>query len=298
VDKLQALATFVRIVDRGGLTRAAESLGTSLPSVVRILATLEREVGVRLINRTTRRMHLTDEGSLYLAQCRAILAAVREADASLAARRVEPAGRLAVTAPVLFGRLHVVPLVTQFLQRHAGVHGDVSLLDRPVGLVEEGLDAGVRIGKLADTSLVAIPVGELRRVVCASPAYLRKHGVPKTPEALREHACIRFEGLSLAGEWRFRAGKRKQSVAVTARLVTNQVDAALRACEDGLGVGMFLSYQVAQAVSERRLRYVLTEFEREPVPVQVIYPGARLHSSTVRAFVDFAVPRLRAARFD
>jgi len=298
MDKLQALRTFVAIVDHGGLTRAAESLGTSLPSVVRILATLEREVGVRLINRTTRRMHLTDEGSLYLEQCRAILAAVVEADASLAARRVEPAGRLALTAPVLFGRLHVVPIVSGFLQRHAGVNVEVSLLDRAVGLVEEGLDVGVRIGKLADTSLVAIPVGELRRVVCASPAYLRKHGVPKTPEALREHACIRFAGVSLGGEWRFRVGNRTQGVAVTARLVTNQVDAALRACEDGLGVGMFLSYQVAAAISERKLRYVLIEFELDPVPVQVIYPAARLRSSTVRAFVDFAVPRLRAARFD
>lgn len=297
MDKLQAMATFVRIVERGGLTRAAESLGTSLPSVVRILAALETEVGVRLLNRTTRRIHLTDEGALYLEQCRTILAAVRDADASLAARRNEPAGRLAITAPVLFGRRYVVPIVTGFLARHAGVNGEVLLLDRAVGLVEEGLDAGVRIGRLADSSLVAIPVGELRRVVCASPAYLRKHGVPRTPDELREHACIRFGGLT-PGEWRFRVGRRTVGVAVRARFVTNQVDAALAACEDGLGLGMFLSYQVAAAVSGRKLRYVLTGFEREPVPVQVIYPTARLRSGTVRAFVDFAVPRLRALRFD
>jgi len=297
VDKLQALQTFVSIVDRGGLTRAAESLGTSLPSVVRILAGLEREVGVRLLNRTTRRMHLTDEGSLYLEQCRAILAAVRDADASLAARRLAPAGRLAVTAPVLFGRRHVVPIVTGFLARHAAVEAELSLLDRAVGLVDEGLDVGVRIGKLADSSLVAVAVGEVRRVVCASPAYLRKHGVPETPEALRGHACIRFAGVTPASEWRFRKGRRTEAVAVKARLLTNQVDAALRACEDGLGIGMFLSYQVAPSVAGRKLRYLLTDFEREPVPVQVIYPTARLRSSTVRAFVDFAVPRLRAMRF-
>ena len=296
MDKLQALQTFVSIVDRGGLTRAAESLGTSLPSVVRILAGLEREVGVRLLNRTTRRMHLTDEGSLYL-ECRAILAAVRDADASLAARRLAPAGRLAVTAPVLFGRRHVVPIVTAFLARHAAVEAELSLLDRAVGLVDEGLDLGVRIGKLADSSLVAVAVGEVRRVVCASPAYLRKHGVPETPEALRGHACIRFAGVTPASEWRFRKGRRTEAVAVKARLVTNQVDAALRACEDGLGIGMFLSYQVAPSVAGRKLRYLLTDFEREPVPVQVIYPTARLRSSTVRAFVDFAVPRLRAMRF-
>ncbi|MFO1311233.1 MAG: LysR family transcriptional regulator [Burkholderiales bacterium] len=298
MDKLQALETFARIVDRGGLTRAAESLGTSLPSVVRILAGLEREVGVRLLHRTTRRMHLTDEGALYLEQARAILAAVREADASLAARRVAPAGRLAITAPVLFGRRHVVPIVDEFLAQHAAVHAEVSLLDRPVGLVEEGLDAGVRIGRLADSSLVAVGVGEVRHVLCASPAYLRRHGIPKTPAALREHACIRFTGLTPGNEWRFRAGRRSESVAVAARLVTNQVDAALRACEDGLGIGRFLSYQVAPAVAERRLRYLLAAFEPEPVPVHVIYPTARLRSGTVRAFVDLAVARLRALRFD
>jgi len=298
MDKLQALATFVRIVDKGGLTRAAESLRTSLPSVVRILAALERDVGVRLLNRTTRRMHLTDEGALYLEQCRAILAAVGDADASLAARRIAPAGRLAVTAPVLFGRRHVAPIVTEFLDRHAEVNGELTLLDRPVGLVEEGLDVGVRIGKLADSSLVAVPVGEVRRVVCASPAYLRKHGVPKDPAALREHACIRFTGVAAGTGWRFGRGRRTKDVAVTARLVTNQVDAALRACEDGVGIGLFLSYQVAPALAGRKLRYVLADFEREPVPVQVIYPAARLRSGTVRAFVDLAVTRLRATRLD
>lgn len=298
MDKLQALATFVAIVDHGGLTRAAESIGTSLPSVVRTLAALEREVGVRLLNRTTRRMHLTDEGTVYLEQCRAILAAVREADASLAARRVEPAGRLSVTAPVLFGRRHVVPVVDEFLSRHAAVRGELTLLDRPVGLVEEGIDVGIRIGRLADTSLVAIPVGEVRRVVCASPAYLRRHGVPKAPRELSGHAGIRFTSLVSGAQWRFGQGRASESVTVRERFATNQVDAALRACEDGLGIGMFLSYQVAPLVAERRLRYVLSAFEREPVPVHVIYPAARLRSGTVRAFVELAVSRLRASRFD
>ena len=295
MDKLEAMTTFVRIVERGSLTRAAEALGTSLPSVVRTLAALEREVGVRLLNRTTRRIHLTDEGAAYLEQCRAILAAVRDADASLAARQLEPQGRLAVTAPVLFGRQHVVPVVNAFLDRHPAVNAEMLLLDRQVGLVEEGLDAGVRIGELADSSLVAIPVGELRRVLCASPQYLKRHGTPKVPEDLRGHACVRFSGL--AQDWRFKVGRRTVSVTVAARFATNQVDAAIAACEHGLGPGMFLSYQVAEAVAQRRLRYVLREFEREPVPINVIYQNARLRSSTVRAFVDFAVAALRKARF-
>jgi len=297
MDKLQAMATFVSIVDRGSLTRAAESLSVSLPSVVRTLGALERDVGVRLLNRTTRRLHLTDEGTLYLSQCRAILSAVRDADAALAARRVEPQGRLGVTAPVLFGRRYVVPIVTRFLAEHPAVTAETLLLDRVVSLVEEGLDVGVRIGALADSSLVAIAVGELRRVVVASPAWLKRNGVPKTPETLRRMPCVVFGGLAPAAEWRFKASRRPLAVPVAARFASNQVDAAIIACESGLGPGMFLSYQVADAVAAGRLRHVLAAFEREPVPVSVIYPQAKLRSGTVRAFVDLAVAALRESRF-
>jgi DNA-binding transcriptional LysR family regulator len=294
VDKLQAMTTFVRIVEAGSFTRASEALATSLPSVVRSLASLERELGVRLLNRTTRRMHLTDEGAQYIEQCRAILAAVRDAEAALASRRAEPQGRLAVTASVLFGRRYVAPVVNEFLAKHPAVTAELLLVDRPVGIVEEGLDVGVRIGALADSSLVAISVGTLRRVVCASPQYLRKHGVPRTPEDLREHACIRFTALTPGNEWRFRVGRRSVATPVTARLVCNQVDAATAACAEGIGLAMFLSYQVAGAVAEKTLRYVLEDFEGEPVPVHVIYPHARLPSATVRAFVETAVAKLRA----
>lgn len=297
MDKLQAMTAFVSIVERGSLTAAADALGMSLPSMVRTLAALEKDVGVRLLHRTTRRLHLTDEGSLYLDRCRAILAAVRDADASLAARRLEPAGRLAITAPVLFGRRHVAPVVTAFLARHPAVVADLLLLDRPVGLVEEGLDAGVRIGTLDDSSLVAVPVGTLRRVVCASPAYLRSHGTPRIPDDLRGHAGVRFSGLTPGSDWRFRVGRRTVGVTVPARLATNQVDAAVTACEDGLGLGMFLSYQVAAQLAEGRLRRVLSRYEVDPVPVNVIYPSTRLRSETLRAFVEFAVTMLRRARF-
>ena len=278
MDKLQAMTAFVGIVERGSLTAAADAMDVSLPSMVRTLAALEKDVGVRLLNRTTRRLHLTDEGALYLDQCRAILAAVRDADASLAARRLEPAGRIAITAPVLFGRKYVAPVVTAFLARHPGVVADLLLLDRQVSLVEEGLDAGVRIGALDDSSLVAVPVGTLRRMVCASPAYLRAHGTPRAPDDLRNHACVRFSGLTPGSHWRFREGRRIVSIPVRARFATNQVDAAVTACEDGVGLGTFLSYQVAAQVAEGKLRCVLSRYELDPVPVNVIYPSARLLS--------------------
>jgi DNA-binding transcriptional LysR family regulator len=297
MDKLHAMATFVRIVDTGSLTRAADALATSLPSVVRTLAALEREVGVRLLNRTTRRMHLTDEGAVYVEQCRGILAAVREADASLASRLALPQGRLAVTAPVLFGRRYVAPVVDAFLHRYPAVNAELLLLDRPVGIIEEGLDVGVRIGALADSSLVALPVGTLRRVVCASPQYLRRHGVPRSPDDLRDHVCVRFTALTPAPEWRFRIGRRTVSSPVATRLSCNQVDASIAACVDGLGLAMFLSYQVAAEVAQGKPRYVLEEFEVEPVPVHVIYPHARLRSATIRSFVELAVASLREASF-
>src|SRR6185503_7028752 len=174
MNKLSAMETFVRSVDKGSLTAAAESLDTSLPSVVRTLAALERDLGVRLLNRTTRRIHLTDEGAHYLVRCRAILSAVQESEAAFSARRAEPQGRLLVTASVLFGRRYVAPIVSEFLQRHPKVTAELVFVDRVVNLVEEGIDVAVRIGRLPDSSLVAIPVGTVRRVVCASPNYLRR----------------------------------------------------------------------------------------------------------------------------
>jgi DNA-binding transcriptional LysR family regulator len=298
VDKLAAMSTFVRIVDRGSLTGAADALGTSLPTVVRTLASLERHLGVRLLNRTTRRLHLTDEGTQYLERCRTVLASIEEAESALAARRVEPRGKLSVTASVLFGRRHVAPVVNAFVTRFPGVSIDLLLLDRVVGLIEEGLDVGVRLGKLADSSLVAIPVGTVRRVVCASPAYLRRHGLPAEPGDLARHRGVGFSGTTPSGDWRFRMGRRDVGFAIRNVVTCNQVDAAIDACVDGLGLGMFFSYQVSPQIAAKTLRYVLTEFETEPAPIHVIYPHSRLQSATLRTFVDACVTRLRKTRFD
>jgi DNA-binding transcriptional LysR family regulator len=298
VDKLLAMTTFVRIVDKGSLTAAANALDTSLPTVVRTLAALERQLGVSLLNRTTRRIHLTDAGARYLERCRSILSEVQDAEAKLSYSQAEPQGRLTVTAPVLFGRRYVASIVSEFILRHKDVNVEMLLVDRVVNAVEEGLDVAVRIGHLRDSSLVAIRIGEVRRVVCASPQYLRRRGVPRTPQEIRAHSCVRHMGSSPRNEWNFRVGRRAVSVPISCALITNEIDSALAACANGLGLGTFLSYQTAPFRKSNKIRYVLEEFETEPMPVQVVYPHTRRLSTTVRAFVDECVKKLRQVRLD
>lgn len=293
MDKLRSMTTFVAIADRGSLTAAADALGTSPPSVVRTLAALERALGARLFTRTTRRIALTEEGREYLERARRVLAQVEEAEAALSARQVTPQGRIALTSSVMFGRLHVAPLLAEFLGVYPRVRAELLLLDRVVNLLEEGMDVGVRIGHLADSSLVAIPVGGTRRVICASPEYLRHAGTPAAPEDLAAHACIRFTGLHAGNEWEFRGPGKPKRVTVEGPLVSNQVDAALDATVNGLGCGMFLCYQVRAAVAAGRLRYLLREHEPPPVPIQIVYPQGRLMASRVRTLVDWLAPRLR-----
>jgi DNA-binding transcriptional LysR family regulator len=298
MDKLGAMQTFVRIVEAGSLTRAAASLETSLPTVVRTLAALERDLGVSLLKRTTRRIHLTDEGSQYLVRCRDILAATQEAEALLTARRTEPVGKLSVTASVLFGRRHLAPILYEFLLRHPKVTAEVLFVDRVVNLIEEGIDVAIRIAHLRDSSIVAIPVGRVRRVVCANEIYLRKYGVPQTPDDIREHLCVRHLGLVPRSEWHFRVGSREVAIPINSVVTSNDIDGAVDACVNGLGLGMFLSYMVAPYRKNGCLKYVLEKFETEPIPVQVIYPQGRLMSSRVRAFVDECAHKLRRSKFD
>jgi DNA-binding transcriptional LysR family regulator len=296
MDRFRAMASFVRIVDRGSLTAAAADLGVSLPAMVRTLALLERELGATLLHRTTRRIRLTDEGRQYLERCRTIVAQVQEAEEELHSRRATPQGRLAVTASVLFGQRYVAPLMSDFLRRHRDVSGELLFVDRVVNLVEEGVDAAVRIGHLPDSALVAIPLGKVRRVVCASPEYLRARGLPRRPEDLRAHACVSFTGLTPRAEWTFRS--RSPRIALRSVLTCNQADVALAACADGLGLGSFLSYMVAPHVRAGKLKYVLEDFEVEPLPVSFVHPQSRMLSPTVRAFANLCTERLRRARFD
>ena len=293
MDKLKAMAAFVQIVEKGSLTAAADALGTSLPSTVRTLAALERSLGARLLNRTTRRIALTDEGRACYERARRILGDVADVEAAVSQRQDKPRGRLAIGASVMFGRLNLAPLAVEFLARHPEVQMELLLMDRVVNLVEEGLDASIRIGSLADSSLVAVELGRTRRVVCATPAFLKRHGVPREPADLARMPCIRFTGVAL-NDWEFGAGKKTRRVHVEGPISTNQIDAALDACLQGLGCGRFLCYQVAAHQKAGRLRYVLEAHEPEPLPVSLVYPQARLVSARLRAFMNFVVPRMRA----
>lgn len=292
MDKFAAMRAFVAIVDEGSLTAAAAAVGRAPPSMVRILATLEQELGVRLLHRTTRRMALTEEGRVYLDRCRRILADVEEVEHAIRADSAEPRGEIRATAPILFGQRHVVPATTEFLRRHPAVRVELLLLDRVVDLVEEGLDVGIRLGRLPDSSLVAVPVGEVRRVVVASPALLRR-GVPRHPSELARSPCVEHQASAQTGRWSFRDGERDLSVRIQAAFACNQSAAIVEACAQGLGFARLLSYQVEPEVRAGALRVVLTDFEPPPLPVQIVYPGARLMSTRLRAFIADVGARLR-----
>lgn len=294
MDKFRAMQTFVRIAECGSLTAAARELGTSLPAVVRSLAAYEHALGVRLFHRTTRRITLTEEGRQHLERTRHVLSALEEAEAALGAEAAAPAGQLRLTAPVLFGQMYVAPVVTRFVQRHPDLRCTLLLLDRMVNLLEEGLDLGIRIGRLDDSSLVAQPLGEVRRVVVATPAYLRRHGVPRHPRELQEANCIRV--LSSRTAWGdFQENGRVFQVPVTGNLEFNHVWPAVQACAEGAGFGMFFSYQVEPLLARRTLRVVLEEFELPARPISIVYPHARLVPARTRAFIEFA--RTELTRF-
>lgn len=298
LDKLRAMTSFVRIVEKGSLTAAAADLGVSLPSMVRTLAALERELGVSLLNRTTRRINVTDDGRRYLEYCRLILSHVQEAEAALRAQRSIPHGTMAVTAPVAFGQSYVAPIVNEFLRRYSEVAINLLLVNRVVNLVEEGFDAAIRVGHLRDSSLVAITLTKVRRVVCASPAYLRRHGVPRHPEDLQGHRCVRFTGLAPHPEWHFRVKSRRSAAPTADVLVCNEASVAIDACANGLGLGSFLSYMVAPLTKSGALQYVLEDFEVEPLPVQFVYPHSRILSATISAFAELCVEKLQHAITD
>ncbi len=286
MDKFKAMQTFVRIADEGSLTAAARLLGSSLPAVVRALAGYEAALGVRLFNRTTRRISLTDEGRQHLENCRQVLAALEESETALSAGASERAGHLTITAPVMFGQMHVAPAVTRFVRQHDKLRCTVILLDRVVNLLEEGIDLGIRIGALRDSSLVAQPLGQIRRVVVASPAYLRKHGTPGHPRDLQQANCIRMiAGRPGWGE--FQENGRAFRVAVSGNLEFNHVLPAVQACADSAGFGMFFSYQVAPFIKNKQLKVVLPAFERPALPISIVYPHARLLPARTRVFIDW-----------
>jgi len=287
MDKLEAMRTYVAIVDHGSLTAAAEALGRSLPTVVRVLAVLEESLGTRLLRRTTRRMSLTPEGQTYLERCRHILTEVEDAELSVTRDQREPRGIVRMTAPVLFGQMHVAPAVSDFLRRYREVRVELLLLDRVVNIVEEGVDIAVRIANLADSTMIAVPVGHVRRVVCASPGLLGAVGTPTDPHDLAARQCVQFSGTAEGGVWTFSNRGRDLPVKISGSFTCNQATAAIQACADGLGFGCFLSYQIEPLVQAGQLRIVLKEFEPPAIPVSLVYPEVRLISTRLRVLIDW-----------
>lgn len=295
MDKLRAMQAFIHIADEGSLTAAARVMASSLPAMVRTLAGYELALGVRLFNRTTRRISLTDEGRRHLESCRQILASLDDAEAALSADAAEPAGHLSITAPVLFGQMHVAPAVTRFVQQHEKMRCSMVLADRVVNLLEEGIDVGIRISELQDSSLIAQPVGHIRRVVVASPGWLRRHGTPGHPRDLLKANCVRV--TDHAPTWGpFNDRGRPLRLAVSGNLEFNQNAPAVAACAAGIGPGSFFSYQVAPFVKSKQLRIILEEFEPPPRPVSVVYPHARLLPMRARVFIDWIRHELREFR--
>jgi DNA-binding transcriptional LysR family regulator len=288
MDRIDAMQAFVAVADLRGFAPAARKLGLSPSGVTRLIAALEDRLGARLLQRTTRQVALTDVGARYLERARRILSDVEEAEGAAEGERTKPSGRLVVSAPIGFGRLHVSPVMSAYLKRYPEVSGELRLSDRMINLVEDGVDLAVRIGHLPDSTLVARHVGEMRRIVVAASGYLRERGEPGRPEAIASHETIQF-GATAAPEWRFVEDGREVHVACTPRFTTNSADAAIQYAEQGGGLTRVLAYQAADAIKRGRLRIVLAKFEQPPLPIHVVYPTSRLLSAKVRTFVDLVI---------
>lgn len=282
------MTVFVAVADLQGFAPAARKLGFSASAVTRMVAALEERLGARLLQRTTRSVMLTDVGARYLHRARQILADIEEAEGSAQAERARPSGRLVVSAPVGFGRLHVTPLISAYLQRYADVSGELRLTDRMVSLVEDGIDVAVRIGHLPNSRLVARQVGSMPRVVVASPDYLARRGQPKTPDDIVKHDTIQFGVIASTPEWRFVQDGDDIRITHMPRFTTDVADAAIWHAEHGGGLTRVLAYQAADALAAGRLKRVLTEFEPPAVPIHIVYPTSRLLSAKVRVFIDLA----------
>ena len=285
MDQLEAIRTFVAVADHKSFAEAARQRRISPTAASRALGELERHLGTVLLRRTTRSVQLTPEGSSYLEHCRKALAELDDAALALRGEDGNPSGLLVITAPVTLGRLQVLPVVAALIQTHPALEVRLTLVDRIVRLVEEGVDVAVRIGDLSDSSLRAIRVGETRRVLVASPSYLAKRGVPDSVAALHDHDLIAFDNFSQNGEWRF-AGEGRPAIRFEPKLLTNSVEAAIDAAILGAGITRVLTYQVEDAVRAGRLSYVLEAFDPPAVPISLLFQANRARSANVRAFID------------
>ena len=294
MDRLEAMSILIAVVDAGSLSAASRQLAMPLATVSRKVGELEAHLKTRLLQRTTRQLSLTEAGEFYVASCRRILEDVGEVERATTGEYATPKGYLVATAPVVFGRQHVVPVMASFLEHYPEIQSRLFLIDRNVHLLEDHVDVAIRIGHLPDSSLVAIRVGETRPVVCASPGYLAAHGTPETPDDLANHECISFEGLNSSRTWPFSDGKAEHVVPIHSRLVTNTAESAVDAAALGAGLTRVLSYHVDDAVRLGRLQLVLEKFELAPMPIHLVHAGQAPLPLKLRAFLDFMSPRLKA----
>jgi DNA-binding transcriptional LysR family regulator len=293
MDRLESMRAFVAVADAASFAGAARLLGQSPPAVTRAVAALEERIGARLLHRTTRSVRLTDAGARYLVDAKRILAEVEEAEASASGAHTAPRGQLGLTAPVMFGRMYVAPLLLDFLARYPAVTARMMLADRLVDLMEEGLEVAVRIAHLEDSSLTAVRVGEVRRVICASPAFLAKHGRPRAPADVAHASIITFATGPVAEPWVFAKDGVVERMLPDARFSANSNDVTIAAAVAGAGFVRSLSYQVAPEIRAGTLEIVLAEYEEPPLPVHIVHIAGRRASARLRAFVDFAAERLR-----
>jgi len=293
MDRLESMATLIAAVEGGSLSAASRALKMPLATVSRKVSELEAHLKTRLVYRTSRRLTLTDAGRSYVAASKRILENIDEAERAASGEYSAPRGDLVIGAPVVFGRLHVLPLVTGFLKAYPDIDARLTLADRMVNLQDEGVDLALRIGELPDSNLIATRVGAIRQIVCASPAFCREHGTPKTPADLARHPCITFEGMTSQRAWKFTVNGKPVSVPIRSRLVVNNAEAAVDAAAVSVGITRVLSYQAAAALRAGKLLRVLKKFEPAALPVNLVYAGQGRMPIKLRAFIDYAAPRLR-----
>ncbi len=296
MNPFHQLTVFVAVAEEESFAGGARRLGMSAPAVTRAIAALEQRLGIPLLTRTTRFVRVTEAGLRYLENARRIMAELNEADDAVAGVYAEPRGVLCVTAPVLFGRLYVLPSMLGYLERYPDMSISALFLDRVVNLLEEGVDVGIRIGELPDSSMRAMSAGHVRRVVCASPEYLKQHGEPQAPMDLANHVLIAASAVTPTVEWQFVSSGKKIGIKVRPRLTVTNNEAAIQASLQGFGITRLLSYQVAAHIASGQLRAVLSEYEPPPLPIHVLHREGRQASAKVRTFVDLLVDRLRADR--
>lgn len=296
MDRLDAMTVLLRVVDRGSFSAASRDLGMPLATVSRRVNELERHLGTRLLVRTTRKVALTDVGASYVASARRILDDIDETERLAAGEFHAPRGELVLTAPIMFGRLHILPIVTEFLAAYPEIDIRLMLSDKNLHLVDDHVDMAVRIGALRDSSMVASNVGSMRTVVCASPKLLAEYGEPKSPERLTDMPCVSFESIAPVSAWSFRAkdDKRTLEVPIRARLAVTTAEAAVWAAIQAVGITRVMHYQCAGPAREGLLRIILAKYELEPRPVHLVHAERGALPSKMRVFLDFAADRLRA----